>query len=379
MRRSIFIAFALLTACDEEVPTSTGSAPHQLQAPSFVLSTSVEPALFRVVDADVHGDTLYLAELSTNTVRRFDLTARVELPSLGGSGDGPGEFRRLQWVTARPGQLLAYDGQLGRLTSFDIFTGETESRTLDGRVDGLISPGMVGVLANDDIVGAAFPSDYERVREGVSRTPTLLLGFSPAGALVDTLGQFVGAEIFRAPFGEVGDMSTPLLFGRAPFLSVADDQGLLVGNEYAEVELFAGISGRSDTISPGRRVTRRSVASEAVERQSSRNRSASTIPGTSGLFEAMPIPDSMPYYGTSSRKRISAAHLTDAGEIWLLPYRTPEDPEWVWIFGRDGMPWDAISLPPESNILHIGDRYLVLQRWDDLEVEIIEVHDRSEW
>ena len=78
--------------------------------------------------------TIAVAERVSQQVRLFD-TAGRHLRTVGGSGQGPGEFQRLAGVYRYPGDsLAAFDGQPPRTTIFPLTSGE--SRTILNRVEG---------------------------------------------------------------------------------------------------------------------------------------------------------------------------------------------------------------------------------------------------
>ena len=73
--------------------------------------------LFQVTGAVLSGDTIIIAERSTGSLHFYRRTGEF-LRTVGGVGEGPGEFSRLTWVQKVGERLFAYDILLRRQTSW---------------------------------------------------------------------------------------------------------------------------------------------------------------------------------------------------------------------------------------------------------------------
>jgi hypothetical protein len=79
-----------------------------------------EPYLFSGISeiARLSDGSIAVAETRAREIRIFDRTGRF-VRSMGGSGEGPGEFQFLEWFHIVAGDtIVAWDGQLRRLTLF---------------------------------------------------------------------------------------------------------------------------------------------------------------------------------------------------------------------------------------------------------------------
>ena len=79
-----------------------------------------EYELDRVASLLVRGERLYVADRSQQ-IRAYDLTTGTIIAVGGGSGQGPGEFRALDWIDdCNSDQLFASDGIQDRISVFSL-------------------------------------------------------------------------------------------------------------------------------------------------------------------------------------------------------------------------------------------------------------------
>ncbi len=151
---------------------------------------------------------------SGNDILVFDAAGR-HIDTWGGSGDGPGEFRYLEWLAfLSPDSLAAGDGGLRRVTVFDAagrYVRNSSTRSAADQAARPIPPRPMGLLADGWIVAASF--ERPAPVEGAVRPPVEIVTIPPAGAAVHLLGTWPGEEL--AIFEEDGLLEvTQPPFGR---------------------------------------------------------------------------------------------------------------------------------------------------------------------
>ncbi|HEX6041018.1 hypothetical protein [Longimicrobium sp.] len=114
--------------------------------------------------------------------------------TLGREGGGPGEFQRLSWAGAAPGDtLLAWDSDARRLTVFA--PGGALVRTVTPQGPGGESPSVRGVLTDGTLVstGGFAPGGF---RMGEQRDTVRYHLFGADGRVRGGLGPYAGMEAF---------------------------------------------------------------------------------------------------------------------------------------------------------------------------------------
>ena len=130
---------------------------------------------------------------SASELRFFD-AGGVWLKSAGRSGQGPGEFQSLGWLSLGPGDTMrTYDWGLRRLSIFSPTGAFVRSALLKnpsperGAIPfGVLVDGRI-VVGGTRFVTPGFPS-------GVTRDTAPLLVYGEAGTAVDSFGSFPGSE-----------------------------------------------------------------------------------------------------------------------------------------------------------------------------------------
>lgn len=151
----------------------------------------------------------------------------------GGTGGGPGEFRRLEWLaTLPPDTLAAGDGGLRRITVLDAGGQYIRSFGTADRVDPAsnpIPPRPMVLLADGSAIGAVFSSPAPT--EDTARPPVEILVLPPAGGSMRELGTWRGEEL--ALFEQDGSLQvTQPPFGRRLHIATASD-GVWIADDSA--------------------------------------------------------------------------------------------------------------------------------------------------
>lgn len=160
------------------------------------------------------------------------------LYSVGGKGKGPGEFTTLGRITiVGPDSLFVFDGQLRRISVFDLDAELVASLTLENTGDP-VRPLALYDLAGvyDDgtflLVPISVPADAVQPRETYwDSVPNLR--YSRAGTLLDTIGVFSGQLVASAP-----EFTTAPPFARASYHAFTDGYFYIGRAERFEIHVY---------------------------------------------------------------------------------------------------------------------------------------------
>ena len=334
-----------------------------------------EPYLFRsVTGATRFGDgTIALVESGTREIRLFAENG-THLRSLGGQGEGPGEFGGTPVIAAVAGDtILAWDPRLSRLTWFDRGGDGYRERpvSLGDHADapGFRTPGAWSINADGALLRApsglmpGLDADAEAVR---ARSLTLL---PTIGAAPVTLAVLPGPSMVEACEGMCAILNP---FGpRAGFrLGEGEDLVLVTAPFLAQISSFDG-DGRLRRIL--RSASQRLEVSEGLEAdiaalvaesyreredalpKSEEERPARILDAAQHLsaINALPKPDSTAAFVGLLRGTDGALFA----ERWRYPPSAGAEHE---VFDPDGRWLGTMWLPPELGEIHeIGPDYLL--------------------
>lgn len=216
-----------------------GATPHDLAAPQTLACTPDLVVRGREDDAsyvlsDVRDVELpsggRVAVANGNEILLFD-SAGHHVARWGGTGDGPGEFRRLDWLAFRaPDSLVAADIALRRITVLDArgqFVRSFETASAVDPAARPVPPRPMGLLADGSVIAAFF--EQPAPEEGTSRPGVEIVGIPKAGTTVHTIGTWPGEEL--ALFQKDGFLEvTQPPFGRRLQVASAHD-GVWIGDD----------------------------------------------------------------------------------------------------------------------------------------------------
>ncbi|MCY4646984.1 MAG: 6-bladed beta-propeller [Gammaproteobacteria bacterium] len=376
------------------VTNSPGDAVYATIAPEPVLSIGAidgpaEVLFGRIASVAVDGaGNLIVADAQMGEIRIFDASG-AHLQTIGGPGEGPGEFRALAgaWPAAE-GTIVAADPRLDRITRFAAEGELLATATFQG-------PGERPIIRPVRMAGpSAFFSRVEALNlpslEGASTLEEALESISDpggtrseylvrhdlAGALIDTVatvpaqasvtsgqgsGTNISIQIMRVPFSAVPaataspDGRMAVTSGRSYEFSLYDSAGALE----RIVRLAEEPPTRTDTHleswvrgSTGDREPMDEAQAAAALRR----------------YEDMPLPEQLPAW--------SSLLIAESGEIWARRFAI-RGAEAVArdVFGTDGSFLGQVVAPASLRIQHIGDGRLTVVSTDDLGVERVEVYE----
>jgi hypothetical protein len=181
-----------------------------------------------------------VADVGSSQVRIFSPAGEFIL-SLGGEGEGPGEFKYVETLNPWMGDSIAvFDSSLGRVTLIDP-SGGLRTISLTGsehRVATLRATPELGFIA----AYFSYPSWLEV--KGRYRIPYTIVRLSADGSVLDTLGIIGGPEGFAGTMGDA-----PLLISKDGELSVRRGDVVFGSADRMEFQRFRQDRAMSQTIS----------------------------------------------------------------------------------------------------------------------------------
>ena len=367
VRRGGWFAILLFLCTQIGVPTPRLSALQALRSeattrtdaridsvPLISIGDNPDEPLYGVIAAVFHGDTLILAEQSTNTLRYYDRTTGELLRTVGGRGEGPGEYEGLGFMQSVGGRLYTYDFRAYRLTVMDM-SGAVE-RTV-GIVPGATYqfPNVRGIFPDGSILVSATLRDFENTaRSPMVRRDTHILGrHDSMGNHVDSLGTYLGAEYLVEPYGRGGEAIPRWLvpFRRSNHAGVAGEGYYVLDNMDPVIQVF-------DRAGEFRHALEPDVGPVSVTREDvGRFRQADDL--------NREPPEFYPYY--------RSVHAV-AGTLWVLHHERPQDVGYRWtVFSHEGEMVGSVTASEPLWVLAVDADIAVVARRDELGVETVEL------
>ena len=211
--------------------------------PDLVIRSSEDDGaivLSDVRDAEVlPRGRIAVANGSGNDILVFG-AAGAHVATWGGTGDGPGEFRRLEWLASLPpDSVAAGDDRLRRVTIFDSEGGFARGFATASAVDPTsrpVPPRPLGLLVNGSVIAAYF--DRPAAVEGTERPAVEIVATAPAGDSMHMVGTWPGEEL--ALFGQDGQLQiTQPPFGRRLHVAPAHDGVWIADDDRWEMRKYS--------------------------------------------------------------------------------------------------------------------------------------------
>lgn len=310
---------------------------------------------------------IVVPELISQEIRLFD-PAGHHLRTLGGPGEGPGEFRRLTSVFRYRGDsLVAFDGQLFRTTIFP--SSGDGSRTIINRVEGNFAG--FGVLGDGRFMLYSPGGSYHpELPPGLQWVPTDIIAVDPGDGAWQTIATLPGRQQLVEPDGNTGRVIPPLYSVQA----VAESGVLWATPDRYEI-------GRYDGEGDLRQIMRRPIHPAPVDQsmieewieanldQVRRREGEAAIPRYRSMYEDAQIGEHVPLFGN--------AFIDADGRLWISGPTWPSlgGPPRHWsVFSDRGFWLGDLKAPERVRIVDSrGD--LVLGIWlDELDVPHVQVH-----
>lgn len=326
---------------------------------------------FRVSDVEVLEDGLItVAQARAPYLRVFDDAGRL-LRTIGGEGEGPGEFRTINSIDVMEGDdLLIFDGQLRRATVVDANRGIRTVVTLDSQtpIRRLYALAPDGYIA----VGQRLQPDVSQT-QGIHRVPTPVTALDSSGRTAYSLGEFPGIETQIIHLPDLTAVNG-VLWGRSLAVETHGSEALVGTGETFEVRFYEPPAGL-------RRIARVVDADLTVNPEEWEQARRSWIAWIEsidpGSFLVDVINQASPPDGRAPFSRIV---IDDDGRIWLSPYENPNlgyAGEWHAL-DAEGRLIGSLAVPKNFRILAVRDNSVFGVWQDDLDIEYVRSYRLTE-
>ena len=376
------------------VTSPSGGAVYATIAPEPVLSIGAidgpaEVLFGRIASVAVDGaGNLVVADAQMGEIRIFDGSG-THLQTIGGPGEGPGEFRALAgaWPTAE-GAVVAVDQRLDRITRFGpdgellataTFQGPGERPVIRpirvagpdlflSRVESLNLPSLDGAFSVEEALAS--------ISDPSGNRSEYLVRHDLEGTLIDTVTAVPGQATQTSAQGSGTNLSIQIL--RLPFSSAA----AATASPEGRMAVTTGRSYEYSTYNPTGalerivRLTeepplRTDAHLEAWVRGSTGGREPmddAQVEATLRRYREMPLPEGLPAW--------NSLLIADSGEIWARRFAI-RGAETVRrdVFAADGSFLGQVLAPASLRIQRIGDGRVTVISTDDLGVERVEVYE----
>lgn len=337
---------------------------------SVVLSIGVlegeEPYnLYGVEDATRFPDgRIAVANSGSGEIRVFAPDG-THLLTMGGIGEGPGEFERdaLDGVSWWPGDsIMASSASQKQVAVFD-------AAGRHGRTFGLSSghDSIVGVLRDGTLL--AHPRTLSTVRPDPHGPPIRRWGMEyglllPNGELRASLGTHPGEEWSMQPAKKAAGLHP---FGRTTLSAVWGELAVVTPNDRYEIRAY-----RSDG------ALARIVRLDHELRVQTRAHLEAWV---SGMFDDLPEDARRKYRRMAegiplleSFPAFSAIQSDRLGYLWVREYNLPGEYRHLWVvFGPDGLVEGLAETPPGLRIFEIEEDHVLVKTRDEMGVERVEL------
>ena len=331
--------------------------------------------LHQVIDATRLPDgRIVVANRGTDEVRVFDALG-THLFTVGGAGEGPGEFRSLWWVAAWPGDsIMAWDLADRHYSIFDPRGGYSRSFVLETdetapRERRFFNP--VAVRPDGSILvwsGLYDDTAVVEIRDG-------------EGRLAGSLGAHPHQEIVLArASGDISE-SASAVYGRELVTSLWGDLVVVAPNDRYEIRAFradgslARIVRRGHTPRiPGEDDRQVFIEERMAMYRSGRDALTGQPPPEGMLATLREMVGSIPLAATFPA--FSEILADDAGYLWVREYDLPQEerPAPLWtVVDPGGHVLGFIETPAGLRIDHIGEDYMLVHTRDELGIEYVQV------
>lgn len=304
-----------------------------------------------------------VGEHGSRSLRFFGADGSPE-HTVGGEGEGPGEFRHLLLLARWPGDtLFAWDRDLRRAT---LFTADGQAaRTFSLETTDRVPFAMVrGTHGDGSLLATGFTQTPDTGPEsGRRRYPSPAYRYLPDGSLDRILEPAVSSESYFELLNGGFRFMEPLFPGATRL--VAGPESLVEANtDRYELRIrrpdgrLVRIVRRAGSPPPVTPELRREAAERAVERAGP-NVDREDLLRT---YMEMPVPERLPAFGR--------VHVDRRGHVWVEEYDPDPGPPTRWtVYDPEGHLAGHLEAPARLEPLEIGEDYLLGVLTDELDVE----------
>ena len=292
--------------------------------------------------------------------------------SLGGEGNGPGEFTSLLLAGLLGDSLVVLDRRLRRVSLLHPDEGFVRSFTILETVTNFPIGGWF--FESGSVLIEDLPlSDDDDYADGFGRGRSLLRSCDLFGELLTDFGEFPGEETFTTTTHQADrGLTTEFLsvpFGKSPQISVQGDRLFFSSQDRYEISIFDSSGFLRKIV----RVARSPVPVTAADLRSFIQAELDGMGGNDArfmrqAFEKMPMMEFQPAHGSITADR--------QGYLFVEDFRSPGmEAAPVNVFDPEGHLVGRIEVPADVEILEIGPDYLLALYKDPMDVEYVHMYD----
>ena len=374
----VLAAFFVLILLSFSIPAEAQVQPltWRLEEVSRIGGVDGSLALTEVSSAttSINHDTLYIAQPQESAIWIIDVRGRNVIAKLGRTGDGPGEFRRLDHLGWSGDTLYATDGLAGRVSLFSRGGDHLD----DIRLNPTTLPGVAHIaypiaLADSGRIITQSRLTTTAVADGVTeQDPVALL--DPDGTVVRILasrnvaGTYVTIPLGRAVTWAYQPFALPTLIGidrRRASVAVVNQpvRDEPVGRFQVRLVRADGsvVFERSYQYTP--QPVPRAIADSIYEAEARAYAETGFVTPDRALQvvrDHMHVPSDFP--------PIAEVMFSDEGDLWLRAHSGRSRSAGVVILDQNGEIRARALVPANSKLLAIGSRYAWGQVHDEYDV-----------
>jgi hypothetical protein len=389
----VFLLLAACAACAESsVPVAAGVTRVDSAGVSIVTSPDVanmrrlastprleiglldgpeELQLFEVVGAQRLSDgRIAIANAGSHEVRFYG-PGGEHIRSVGGGGEGPGEFVAMARLDASAeDSLYVWDERLRRLTVLGPSGEWGRDFRLEPSSEG-VSAQVAGRFADGTFM-ALVPTLRERQPEDgeLFAYESLILRYDAEGHVADTVGSPVSQNAMIQSREDYGTRTYSIPLDPGTQWTIAD-RGLhrAYGSRF-EIRTVDGTGSLirvARIVRAGRRVDA-DLRAAAVEARFVRFADAAPMSFLRAGYDMMPFPDFVAAYD-----RLLA---DETGRVWARRHPLPGENDAVWdVFDPTGALEAAVVIPVAATVWQVGEGLVLVSERDELDVERVALYD----
>jgi hypothetical protein len=325
--------------------------------------------LEHVAGALIVSDSLVVvADGGARQIRYFSLRG-THLRTVGRQGNGPGEFRLIEWMGARRDTVVVWDPFGSRITVLG--PGGTVARIVSVSAAAGKSYRGIGLLGDGSLL-LREPDDRE-VPDGESAATARYQRVSTSdGARLDRIGPYALGERFTKFEGR-NWVSEWVIFGKRGIITTAP-QGIFTGTSDRFEMTLLGNDGHV-VRAIGRPHHPRPASKADVEAALEQRRSGSDLQSVSPtmaqiereLFTRLPHRDTLPAF--------TRALVDGGGNLWMEEFRIDPDAEGTWsVFDPGGRWLGQVQTPAGVKVMSIARDAMVGVTTDEDDVERVVIY-----
>jgi hypothetical protein len=313
----------------------------------------------------LESERIAIANGGTGEIRVFGPEG-AHVVSMGGAGEGPGEFRRLEAIAPWVGDsILGWDVRQQRISVFD--AAGQHGRTLRVlQFNDSFGLEFLGVTPDGRFfLRAGFPQRDDEPFRGMFRPDQMYALLSGDGELAVDLGAHPGAEGFLSAGGGLESFyGHP--HAKSTVAAVWGEQVLISSNDAFELRAFT-LDGQPSTVArldyetaPPTRDDMRHwfegfTANDTPEERAAFRR----------VFDEFPLLESFPAF--------AAIVVDELDHIWVREFDRSGDERARWIvFDPNGVALGRIETPAGLEVYQVGADYVLGRARDELDVEAVQ-------